>query len=120
MVKLQEARVIEVKRLIIGLVLVICLLVTVSCTSEATESEVEKEAITQAEEEEKPTLTEEQQELWVERGVLSVSTIEDASRLAGYQVATPTFIPEGFLPGNFELTLFVGADRHKYGLVSPL
>ena len=57
----------------------------------------------QAEEEEKPTLTDEQQDLWVAGGVLTVSTIEEASRLVGYQVATPTFIPEGFLPGNFEL-----------------
>ncbi|GAI49257.1 unnamed protein product [marine sediment metagenome] len=53
------------KRLIIGLMLVICLLVPISCTTEASESEVE---------EEKPTLTEEQKELWVERGVLPVST----------------------------------------------
>lgn len=42
-------------------------------------------------------------ELWVERGILPVSTIEEASRLVGYQVATPTFIPEDFLPGDFEL-----------------
>jgi len=91
------------KKLIIGLILVILLLVPVSCAPAATESEVEEEGLTQAEEEEKPTLTEEQQELWVERGVLPVSTIEEASRLVGYQVATPTFIPEGFLPGDFEL-----------------
>ncbi len=77
------------KRLLIGIMLVICLLVPISCKS--------------AVDEEKPTLTEEQQELWVERGVLPVSTIEEASRLVGYPVATPTFIPEGFLPGDFEL-----------------
>jgi len=82
------------KKLIIGLMLGMCLLVPISCTTEASKSEVE---------EEKPTLTEEQKELWVERGVLPVSTIEEASRLVGYQVATPTFIPEGFLPGDFEL-----------------
>jgi len=82
------------KRLIIGLMLLVCLLVPISCSTEASESEVE---------EEKPTLTEEQQELWVERGVLPVSTIEEASRLVGYQVAAPTFIPEGLVPGDFEL-----------------
>ena len=49
----------KMKKLIIGMMLVMLLLVSVSCTTEATESEVE---------EEKPTLTEEQQELWVERG----------------------------------------------------
>jgi len=76
-----------------GLILVMLLLVCGSCTTESTETE----------EEEEPTLTEEQQELWVERGVLPVSTIEEASRLVGYQVATPPFIPEGFLPGDFEL-----------------
>jgi len=81
------------KKLIISLLLLVCLLVPISCTP-ASESEVE---------EEKPTLTKEQKELWVERGVLPVSTIEEASRLVGYQVATPTFIPEGFLPGDFEL-----------------
>jgi len=77
-------------KLAIVLMLIICLMVPFACARE--ESEVV----------EKPTLTEEQQELWVERGVLPVSTIEEASRLVGYQVATP-FIPEGFLPGDFEL-----------------
>ena len=90
-------------KLIIGLILVILLLVPISCALETTGSRVEEEGITQTEEEEKPTLTEEQQELWVERGVVPVSTIEEASRLVGYQVAIPTFIPEGFLPGDFEL-----------------
>jgi len=84
---------------IIGLLLVVALLVPVSCAK----APAEEERLMQAEEEEKPTLTQEQQELWVERGVLPVSTIEEASRLVGYQAATPTFIPEGFLPGDFEL-----------------
>ncbi len=91
------------KRLIIGLMLVILLVVAVSCAPAATESEVEEEGLTQAAEEEELTLTEEQQEEWVERGCLTVSTIEEASRLAGYQVAMPTFIPEGYLHSDFVL-----------------
>ncbi|MFC2056707.1 hypothetical protein ACFLTO_03955 [Chloroflexota bacterium] len=62
---------------------------------------LEGEWITQTEEEELPTLTEEQQEIWVERGILTVSTIEEASRLVGFQAAMPTFIPEDFIPGGF-------------------
>ena len=85
------------KRLIIGLMLVICLLVPISCT-----------------EEEKPTLTEEQKELWVERGVLPVSTIEEASRLVGYPVATPTFLPTGYLAGDFQLNQ-LGMPPHLGG-----
>ena len=74
------------KKLTIGLVLVILLLLSASCTTEATESEVEAE---------KPMLTEEQQELWLERGVIPVATIEEASRLVGYPVAEPTYLPLG-------------------------
>lgn len=85
--------------------LVICLLVPISCTTEASESEVE---------EEKPTLTEEQKELWVERGVLPVSTIEEASRLVGYPVATPTFLPTGYLAGDFQLNQ-LGMPPHLGG-----
>ncbi len=93
------------KSLIIGLMLVMCLLVPISCTTAGTESEVE---------EEKPTLTEEQQELWVERGVLPVSTIEEASRLVGYPVATPTFLPTGYLAGDFQLNQ-LGMPPHLGG-----
>ena len=82
------------KGVIIGLILVMLLLVSMSCTTEETESKVE---------EEKLTLTEEQREEWVERGCLTVSTIEEASCLAGYQVAMPIFIPESYLLGDFVL-----------------
>ena len=99
------------KRLISALILVILLLMPVSCAPAATFPQVEggitpaeeREKPTLTEEREEPTLTEEQQELWVERGILLVSTIEEASRLVGYQVAVPTFIPEGFLPGGLQL-----------------
>ncbi|MFC2005705.1 hypothetical protein ACFLVG_01940 [Chloroflexota bacterium] len=85
---------VKIKRLLLGLIPVMLLLVSISCITEETESKVK---------EEKPTLTEEQQEEWVERGCLAVSTIEEASRLAGYKVAMPTSIPESYLPGDFVL-----------------
>ena len=75
------------KRLIIGLSLIMLLLVSISCASEDTESRNE---------EERPALTEEQEKQWSEKGTINVSTLEEASRLAGYSVATPSFIPEGF------------------------
>jgi hypothetical protein len=49
-------------------------------------------------------ITQEQQELWLERRVLPVHTIEEASRLVGYQVVIPAYIPDGFSAGDFQLS----------------
>jgi len=73
------------KKLITGMILVICLLVSVSCGRGSSESRVE---------EQKPVLTEEQEEQLAEKGFIIVLTVEEASRLAGYSVATPEFLPE--------------------------
>ena len=67
--------------------LVLLLLVSVSCGRGSSESQLE---------EEEPTLIEEQKEQLAEKGFIIVYTVEEASRLAGYSVALPEFLPEGF------------------------
>jgi len=109
---------------VIGLVLVMCLLMPVSCTCSptTTQSEVQEQGPTVMAVGKEPGiyrsdpaepsppapgilgLTEEQQELWVERGVVPVATIEEASRMTGYQVATPGFLPVDYLVGCFQLS----------------
>ena len=75
------------KKLIIGLMLAVLLLVPVSCAPAVSELEVE---------EEEPSLTEEEEKELALKGILHASTVEEASRIAGYSVATPAFLPEGF------------------------
>lgn len=60
---------------------------SISCAPATTEPKVEEEGV---------TLTEEQKEQLAEKGFITVATVEEASRLAGYSVATPEFLPEGF------------------------
>jgi hypothetical protein len=38
----------------------------------------------------------EKQQMWEEKGTYNAETIEEASRIAGFQVASPSYIPEGF------------------------
>ena len=88
------------KKLTTGLVLVMLILLLGSCT----EGPDLANLIRRNPIEEKPALTEQQQEMWFEMGVISVSTIEEASRLVGYPVAKPTYLPLGYLTGDFELS----------------
>jgi len=48
-----------------------------------------------------PTLTPEEEEQMAQRGVVNVDTVADASRIAGFTVAEPDYIPEGFSGGSF-------------------
>ena len=79
----------------IGLVLVACLLVPDSCTPAATEPDVEAKG---------PGLTPEEEEQMAEWGVINVDNVDDASRIAGFPVAEPAYIPEGFSGGSFSVS----------------
>jgi hypothetical protein len=70
--------------------LFILFLILTACTSPA--SEEPEPTLTEAE---KPQLEQMEKEL-AERGVLNVSTLEEAAEIAGFPLATPAFIPEGF------------------------
>lgn len=75
------------------------------------------------------TLEEAEKEL-KDKGYTVVDTIEKASQLAGYQVATPSFIPEGFLAevisnaGTFRVNILgfglPTSEFRKYPLVSQV
>jgi hypothetical protein len=39
---------------------------------------------------------EEKMKMWEEKGIYNADTLEEASRIVGYQVAVPSYIPEGF------------------------
>lgn len=86
-------RQIEMKGKILSL-LVGCLvlsLILIACSSPAPE-------------EQKPTQTEEQLEQMekelAEKGIWNVDTLEEASQIAGFTVATPAYLPEGFSLGS--------------------
>ncbi|MFC1928328.1 hypothetical protein ACFLXK_01830 [Chloroflexota bacterium] len=71
---------------LIGLTLVIILLPLVSCAPSVTEPEVEQE----------DTQMTEIEKALAERGALNADTVEEASKIAGYPVTAPAFLPEGF------------------------
>jgi hypothetical protein len=86
-------RQIEMKGKILSL-LVGCLLLSlilIACSSPAPE-------------EQKPTLTEEQlgqmEKETAEKGIWNVDTLEAASQIADFTVATPGYLPEGFYRGS--------------------
>ena len=93
------------KNLLTGLILVLILLAPVSCAPAVSESEVEQE---------RPTLAEEEEKELALKGILHVSTVEEASRIAGYPVATPTFLPEDFHRSDIAVLqpLFGNWPRH--------
>ena len=53
--------------------------------------------------EEGPRLTPEEEEQMAQRGVVNVDTVADASRIAGFPVVEPAYIPEGFSGGSFSV-----------------
>jgi len=69
------------------------LLVPVSCSPAATEPENQE-----------PVLTEQEKGEMAQRGLVNVDTVADASRIAGFPVATPAYIPEGFSGGSFSVS----------------
>ena len=50
-------------------------------------------------------LTEEESHMLEERGIANVDSAETASIIAGFQVALPSYVPEGFRPGKFMVSL---------------
>jgi hypothetical protein len=50
-----------------------------------------------------PNLTPEEEEQMAQRGVVNVDTVANASRIAGFPVAEPAYIPEGFSGGSFSV-----------------
>ncbi len=69
-------------------------LMTTACASPAPD-----EPEPTLDEAEKPQLEQMEKEL-AERGVLNVSTLEEAAEIAGFSVATPAYVPEGFYRGS--------------------
>ena len=53
--------------------------------------------------EEEPSLTPEEEEQMAQQGVVNVDTVADASRIAGFPVVEPAYIPEGFSGGSFSV-----------------
>lgn len=50
-------------------------------------------------------LTEEEIKLLEERGVANVDSVEVASKIAGFTVAVPAYVPDGFIPGKFMIQI---------------
>ncbi len=50
-------------------------------------------------------LTEEQIRSLEERGVANVDSVEVASKIAGFQVAVPSYVPEGYQTGKFMISI---------------
>jgi hypothetical protein len=76
--------------LLVTLLIVLCI-VSASCSSSNDVAEG-------------PQMTPEEEEQMAQRGVVNVETVEDACRIAGFPVATPTYIPEGFAGGSFSVS----------------
>jgi hypothetical protein len=53
-------------------------------------------------------LTEEEMRMLEEKGIANVASAEVASRIAGFKVAVPAYIPEGFREGKFMVYLSGG------------
>ena len=53
-------------------------------------------------------LTEEEMRMLEEKGIANVASAEVASRIAGFKVAVPSYIPEGFHEGKFIVQLSGG------------
>ena len=69
-------------------------LMTTACTSPAPE---EPEPTSDEGEKQQP---EQMEKEMAEEGIWNVNTLEEASRIAGFPVATPAYIPEGFHRGS--------------------
>lgn len=50
-------------------------------------------------------LTEEEIRMLEERGVANVDSVEVASKIAGFEVVVPAYVPEGFSPGKFSISI---------------
>lgn len=50
-------------------------------------------------------LTEDEIKMLEERGIANVDSIEVASKIAGFQVATPAYVPDGFRPGKYSIMI---------------
>ena len=61
-----------------------------------------------------PTLTEAEKQMLEERGVLNTHSVEIASRVAGFTVFTPAYIPEGFNGGPFMVSKTVAGSPAKF------
>jgi hypothetical protein len=55
-------------------------------------------------------LTEDEIKLLEERGVANVDSVEVASKIAGFKVATPSYVPEGFVQGKYIVSVSGAAD----------
>jgi hypothetical protein len=50
-------------------------------------------------------LTEDEIKMLEERGVANVDSAEVASKIAGFEVTTPTYVPEGFTQGQYSVSV---------------
>jgi hypothetical protein len=50
-------------------------------------------------------LTEDEIRMLEERGVANVESAEVASKIAGFEVAIPAYVPEGFIPGKYMISI---------------
>jgi hypothetical protein len=50
-------------------------------------------------------LTEEEIRMLEERGVANVDSAEVASKIAGFEVTVPAYVPDGFIPGKYMITI---------------
>jgi hypothetical protein len=50
-------------------------------------------------------LTEDEIKMLEERGIVNVDSAEVASKIAGFEVAVPAYVPNGFQPGKFSITI---------------
>jgi hypothetical protein len=50
-------------------------------------------------------LTEDEIRMLEERGIANVDSAEVASKIAGFEVAVPAYVPDGFQPGKFSISI---------------
>lgn len=50
-------------------------------------------------------LTEDEIRMLEERGIANIDSVEVASKIAGFEVAVPAYLPEGFQPGKFSISI---------------
>jgi hypothetical protein len=50
-------------------------------------------------------LTEDEIKMLEERGIANFDSVEVASKIAGFEVAVPAYVPDGFQPGKFSISI---------------
>ncbi len=87
-------------KLLLGCLVALSIIIT-GCNSPASEGQ-------------ELTLTEAEKQMLEERGVLNTYSVEIASRVAGFTVFTPAYIPEGFNGGQFMVSKPVAGSPAKF------